>query len=181
MKEWSIRAILLAALIALGLWTWSVYFPSPEKVIRKRLTELARTASFSAKEGLVAKAWSANKLADFFTEDVEITVEIPGDQHTLNGRGELLQAVAAARSRFSNLSIEFPDIKVAVAPDGASATVNLTARGNVSGERDSYLQELKMRLVKIKRDWLIHRVETVKALSLNSYLRRLPWERPELL
>jgi hypothetical protein len=181
MKEWSIRAILVAALIALGIWSWGVFFPSPEKVIRKRLGELAKAASFSSKEGLLATAWNASMLADFFTEDVEVTVEVPGTQHTLSGRAELLQAAAGARSAVSSLSIEFPDIKVTVAPDRTSAVVNLTARGKVPGERDYYLQELRMRMVKVKRDWLINQVETVKTLSLNSYLRGLPWGRPEPL
>jgi hypothetical protein len=35
-----------------------------------------------------------------------------------------------------------------------------------------------MRMVKVKRDWLINQVETVKTLSLNSYRRGLPWGRP---
>ena len=34
MKEWFTRIILLAALVALGYWGWSQFFPSPEKVIR---------------------------------------------------------------------------------------------------------------------------------------------------
>jgi ketosteroid isomerase-like protein len=179
MKEWSIRAILFAALIALGIWGWGVFFPSPEKVIRKRLGELAKSASFSSKGGLVAQAWNASMLADFFTEDVEVAVDLPGDQPSVNGRAELLQAAALVRSRIGGLSVEFPDIKVTVAPDGASAIVNLTARAKVPGERDSYLQELRMRLTKIKRDWFINQVQSVKTLSLNSYLRGLPWERPE--
>jgi hypothetical protein len=168
MKEWSIRIILVAALIALGIWTWGVFFPSPEKVIRKRLVALAKSASFAAKGGLVSQAWNASMLGDFFTEDVEVTVELPGDQHTINGRAELLQAAAFARSRFSSLSVEFPDINVTVTPDGASAIVILTARAKVPGERDSYLQELKMRLTKVKRDWFINQVQTVKTLSLDS-------------
>ena len=181
MKEWSIRAILIAALIALGIWSWGIFFPSPEKVIRKRLGELAKVASFSSKEGLVAKAWNANLLADYFTEDVEVTVEIPGSQHTLSGRAELMQAAAGARSMVSSLTIEFPDIKVTLAPDRTSAIVNLTARGKVPGERDYYLQELRMRMVKVKRDWLINQVESVKTLSLNAYLRGLAGGRPEPL
>jgi hypothetical protein len=171
MKEWSIRIILVAALIALGVWSWGVFFPSPEKVIRKRLGGLAKAASFSSKEGLIAKAWNASMLADFFTENVEVTVEIPGTQHTISGRAELLQAAASARSAFSSLSIEFPDIKVTVAPDGTSAVVNLTAKGKVPGERDFYLQELRMRMIKVKRDWLINQVETVKTLSSNRHGR----------
>jgi hypothetical protein len=164
-KEWSIRIILVAALIVLGVWCWSVFFPSPEKMIRERLGELAQAASFSSNEGLVAKAWNASVLGEFFTLDVQVTVEVPGEQHTLRGRDELLQAAVGARSQVSSLSIEFPDIKVAVAPDKNSAIVHLTARGKVSGQRDAYLQELKVRMIKIKRDWLIDQIETVKTLS----------------
>ena len=43
------RFFLLAALAALGVWLWFVLFPSPEKIIRARLTKLARTASFSSR------------------------------------------------------------------------------------------------------------------------------------
>lgn len=165
MKEWSIRAILLAALVGLGFWGWHVFFPSPEKVIRKRLGELAKAASFSSQEGLLAKAWNASVLGEFFTPDVQVTVDVPGTQHTLSGRDELLQAAVGARSAVSSLTIEFPDIKVIVAPDENSAVVNLTAKGKVPGQRDFYLQELRLRLTKIKRDWLIYQIETVKTLS----------------
>jgi hypothetical protein len=165
MKEWSIRAVLVATLIALGMWAWGVFFPSPEKVIRKRLGELAKAASFSSKESLIAKAWNASVLGEYFTPDVQVTVDVPGSQHTLSGRDELLQAAVGARSAVGSLSIEFPDIKVTVAPDKNSAVVYLTARGKVSGQRDFYLQELRLRLTKIKRDWLIDQIETVKTLS----------------
>jgi hypothetical protein len=164
MKEWVIRIILLAALIAVGFWAWHVFFPNQERIIRKRLGELARTASFSSKEGLVAKAWNASLLAEFFTPDVQITVSIPGNQHTVSGRDELMQAAVTARSMVSSLTVEFPDIKVTVAPDKSSAVVYLTAKGKVPGERDFFLQELRLQLTKVKRDWFINRVETVKTL-----------------
>ena len=103
MKEWSIRVVLVGALIALGIWGWGVFFPSPEKVIRKRLGELAQAASFSPKEGLIAKAWNASVLGEYFTPDVQVTVDVPGTQHTLSGRDELLQAAVGARSAVGSL------------------------------------------------------------------------------
>jgi hypothetical protein len=165
MKTWSFRLILLAVLIALGIWGWRVFFPSPEEIIRKRLGELAKAASFSPNEGDVAKFWNASVLADFFTPDVQVKVEVLGSWHTIGGRDELLRAALGVRSTVASLTIEFPDIKVTVAPDRASAVVNLTAIGKVPGERDFYLQELRMRLSKVKRDWFIHHVETIKTLS----------------
>jgi hypothetical protein len=78
-----------------------------------------------------------------------------------------LQVAVAARSQRNSLSIEFPDIKVTVAPDKNSAVVYLTAKGKVSGQKDIYVQELRLRMIKIKRDWLIDQIETVKTLSFN--------------
>jgi hypothetical protein len=164
-KAWSFRLLLLAVLLALGFWGWRILFPSPENVIRQRLGELAKTASFSSDQGLLATAWNASSLGEFFTLDAEITVDVPGSQHTFTGRDELLQAAVSARKAVSNLTVKFPDIKVTLAPDKTSAVVYLTAQGKVSGEKDFFLQELRLRLTKVKRDWLIHRVETVKTLS----------------
>jgi hypothetical protein len=164
-KEWSIRIILVAVLAALGVWAWHVFFPSPEKVIRKQLGELAKAASTSSRESLLAKAWNASTLAEYFTVDVEITLEVPGMQHTINGRDELVQAVAGARTEARGLTVTFPDIKVVVAPDGQSAVVNLTAQGEVSAPKELYIAELKLRMIRIKRDWRIQQVETVRTLS----------------
>jgi hypothetical protein len=165
MKKWLSRVIVAGVLAALGLWGWRVVFPSPEEIIRKRLDELAKAASFSSGEGLLAKAWNASSLGEFFTLDVQVTVDVPGTQHTISGRDELLQAAVGARSEVGSLSIEFPDIKVTVAPDKNSAVVYLTAKGKASGQTDFYLQELRLRMTRIKRDWLIDQIETVKTLS----------------
>jgi hypothetical protein len=111
-------------------------------------------------------------LGGFFTPDVQVTVNVPGSQHTLDGRDELLQAAVGARSAVGSLSIQFPDIKVVVAPDQNTAVINLTARGKVAGQRDSYLQELRLRMTKIKREWLINQIETVRTLSWNRNARQ---------
>ena len=97
--------------------------------------------------------------------DVEITLEVPGMQHTINGREELVQAIAGARTEARGLTVKFPDIKVVVAPDGQSAVVNLTAEGEVSAPKELYIAELKLRMIRIKRDWRIQQVETVRTLS----------------
>jgi hypothetical protein len=165
MKEWAIRILLLAALAALGFWAWSILFPNPEKIIKQRLDEMAKAASFSSDQGLVAKAWNASSLGEYFTPDVEVTLDVPGVQHTISGRSELMEAAMGVRRMVRSLKVTFPDIKVTVSPDKASAEVYLTGEARVPREKDFYLQELRLRLIKVKRDWLINRVETVKTLS----------------
>ena len=166
MKKWLWRLIVVIVLAGLGYWGWRVWFPSPEQVIRKRLTELARTASFSGSEGTLVTLAYARGLTAFCTPDVEITIDIPGySRETINGQGELLQAAAGARTRLNGLTVQFFDILVNVAPDRNSATAELTARADVARERDFYVQELKFKLKKVDGKWLIFQAETVKILS----------------
>ncbi len=160
------RLVLFAALLALGVWLWFVLFPSPEKVIRQRLTELARTASFSSGESNLARLAGAQNLAGFFATNVEINIDVPGRiQHRLLGRDEIQQAALGARSALSGLDVQFPDIKITVAPDKQSAVADLTVEANVAGQRDSIVQEMKFTFQQTDGEWLITRVETVHTLS----------------
>jgi hypothetical protein len=140
-------------------------FPNQEKIIRKRLGDMAKAASFTSEKGLVSQAWTASSLAEYFTPDVEVTLDAPGIQHTLSGRDELMQAAMASRRMFKSLKITLPDIKITLSPDKTSAEVYLTGEARVPGEKEFFLQELRLRLIRVKQDWLIKNVQTVKTLS----------------
>ena len=160
------RIVLFAALAALGIWLWTVLFPSPEKAIRKRLTELARTASSSPGESDLARLAAARSLAGFFSTNVELQVELPEfSRRDSLDRDEITQAAFVALSRAGGLKVKFPDINVTVAPDKQSAVADLTVQANISGESDSIVQEMKFTLQKTDGQWLITRVETVRTLS----------------
>jgi hypothetical protein len=166
MKKWMVRLLLLVVLAGVGYWVWTFFFPPPERIIRQRLLEVARLVSFSPKEGSIAKLANAQKLTSFFTDDLEVTIDIArNSRKTFSGRDELLQAAIGARNMISSFNVEFFDITVVVSPDKTSATVNLTANGSVAGEKDSIVQELKFSLKKIGNNWIINRIETVKTLS----------------
>jgi len=171
--------ILLAALVALGVWLWFVLSPSPEKIIRQRLTKLARTASFSSSEGNLARLAAAQSLAGFCATNIEVTIDVPGRSRlTLTGRGEIQQVALGARERLSGLKVTFPDINITVAPDKQSAVADLTVEVNIAGEHDSIVQEMKFTFQKTDDGWLIARVETVRTLSsaiLHFALHRAPF------
>ena len=165
MRTWLVRGVVLAMLVVAGIWGWRVLHPGPEQVIRKQLTELATVASFGSNEGSLTRLSKAQKLTTFCTSDVAITVEVPGgSQQSFNGREEVLQVAAGAKSVVGSLKVEFLDTAVTVQPGQPIAFATLTARGNVSGEPDFLVQELKFTFKKIDGHWLISRVETVKTL-----------------
>ena len=166
MRRGITQLVLLAIAVALGFLTWRILFPSPDQLIRKKLTELAQLASFSSNEAPLAKALNSQKMVSLCTPDVEISIDTAGRApQTIRGQEDLGRAAMAARSAISGLNIEFLDVNISIGPDKRSATVDLTAKGRIAGDNDLLVQELKFIFKKIGGSWLISRVETVKALS----------------
>jgi hypothetical protein len=165
MKPWLVRLTWLGLLVAAAVWAGSVLFPSPDRVIRGELVQLAKAASIGPNEAPLARLSRAQKLSTFFTPDVQITVDIPTrSTQTFNGREEVQEAALAARSMLSELTVKFVDVVVTVDPDKQSARADLTATASLPGEKLPEVQELEVRFKKTDRDWLISRVRTVKTL-----------------
>jgi cytoskeletal protein RodZ len=160
------RLVWVAALVALGVWLWTVFFPSPEQAVRKQLTKLAGDVSFSRDENSLVRIADAESVSGFFSTNVEVTINVPGqEEHTLSGRAEITQVALAARTQAGELKVKLPDVNVAVAPGGQSATADVTVEADVGGERDPIVQEMKFTFQKIDGQWLITRVETIRTLS----------------
>lgn len=160
------RIILLVIVAAVVFWLWTIFFPSPEKIIRKQLLNLAGDVSFSHDQNNLVQLAHAQSVAGFFSSNVVLDLTLPGrvQQDTLD-REEITQAVLATRQQATDLDVKFPDINVTVAPDKNSATADVTVEGTVSGQRDAILQEVKFTFEKVDGHWLISRVETVRVLS----------------
>jgi len=161
-----LRIILLAVLIAIGVWLWMTFFPSPEKIIRHQLTKLARDVSFSQTENNLIKIADAQSVADFFASNVVVNIEVPEHEvPSLAGRSEITQAALLSRQQATDLHVQFPDVNVTVAADKNSATADVTLQATVSGQANAIIQEVKFTFQKIGGQWLITKVETVRALS----------------
>ena len=164
------RVVLLAALAAVGVWLWTVFFPSPEKIIRRQLSEVAKRVSFTADEGTLARLADAQSLAGYFATNVEVNINTrEGDRQNFVGRDQITQAALAARSAVGSLNVKFLDVDVTVAPDKQSATADLTVDANVAGQPEAIVQEVKITLQKIAGQWLITRVATVRILSILNF------------
>jgi hypothetical protein len=167
MNRWLLRLLLAALLIAAGVWAWQAFFPGPEKAIRRNLKDFAQAVSFSGNEGPLTKVSKSQTAAAFCTTNIEISFEASGyPPQSLSGTAELFQALMLVRSRLSAFQVEFLDVVISLAPNKESAVADLTARGRSPGERDIQVMELKFTLRKIKGQWLIRKIETVKTLSL---------------
>jgi hypothetical protein len=159
--SWLVAVAVAASVV---LCVWLVLSPTPEQAIRRRLGEVARTASFGPNEGPLAKMMNADKLASFFAKDVEIRLDLGSAVQRLNGRDMVRNAAQTARTTLSSLKVDFRDLNVFVGPGRQTAEVDLTAVGSVPGEPDALVSELKFLLRKSGGEWVIRRVETVKTL-----------------
>jgi hypothetical protein len=160
------QIVLAIAVIGLAIWGWIALHPTPEKVIRSRLNDLAKTLSFKSGSGALAKAYNAEKASEFFTPDVEIEVNLAGlEPVSLHGRDEVMQIAMAARSHLTSLKVEFPDMNVTLDPGEQSAKVNLTGKAIMPGQKDISAQEFNFNLKKVDGKWLIYHIETVRTLS----------------
>ena len=159
------RLILLAVVVAAGVWLWTVLFPGPENVIRHRLAEIARLASFNANENPLAALGGAQKLAGFCSPTLQVKLAAPTNvEHTFESREEIAQSDLAARAAFGGtLRVEFVDVVVTLAPDQQSAVADLTAR--MQSSSDLNVQEIKFTLKKIDGQWLVTRAETIRTFS----------------
>jgi hypothetical protein len=161
-----LRLGLLAAVVAAGVWLWTVLFPAPEKVIRRRLAAVARDTTFAAGENSLAQLARAQKLAGFFSPNVAVNLETPRRfQQSFTDRDEIVQAIMAARAAVSGLKVEFLDVSVTVGQDKQSAVADLTAKVQVAGDKDFNVQAMRITLQKTGGEWFITRVETVRTLS----------------
>ena len=162
MKRRLSSLVVVAALAAAGLWAWRAWSPSPEKAIRHRLKELARTASFGPNEGGLARMRYGQELAGFFAEDAEVRLDVGNTVATKGGREQLRDTAVGVRMTLGSLQVEFQDFNIVLGADRHSAEVDLTAVGRIPTEPDPEVYELKFLLRRTGGDWLIRRVETVK-------------------
>jgi hypothetical protein len=135
-------------------------------VIRKRLAAVAQAASFTPGRGYLANLTGAERLADFFSSNVQVNIDVPyHPRQSLSGRDDVYQTALGARATLKSLNVTFPDVTLVVNPDKESAVADLTAVGRGMGDSDLFVQEMKFDLRKIGGKWLITRVDTVQTLQ----------------
>ena len=160
------RLLLLALVVGLLAWAWVALHPSPEKLIRKQMDGLAHAASFGPNQGALAKLAGAENLANFFSTNVEIKIDVPGHQeHRLMSRSEIPQVAMGVRASVRSWSVAFPDVTVIVNAGQESAVADATLQVKIAGEPDMIVQEVNISLRKINGQWLIDKVETVRTLQ----------------
>jgi hypothetical protein len=157
---------MLALLGALGFWLWTILFPSPEKVVLKKISSLAANANIQSGEGAISRASKASNVIGMFANDAEIVFDVnEADAKDLSGRDEIHDAAMGAFENLPSLHVQFYDTTARVSSDKQSADVTCNVRASVGDSKDFGIQELRFHLKKIDGEWKIARAETVKTLQ----------------
>jgi hypothetical protein len=154
----------LAAAIVFAVY--SIFFPPAEKVITKRLKNLA--SAISAKPGgNIARVANVNKIGAFFHPNVRVSLEGFGrDVGSISGRGELEQMALSARQNLSGISVEFYNIVVQVDDSKTRAAARLTALVKINDQNDPAVQDIALELEKEGRTWLIRSVSPARTVQV---------------
>jgi hypothetical protein len=161
-----LRLVLLAVVAAIVFWLWTIFFPSPEKVILQKIASLATTATFGPADGNLTRANKVSNLIGYFSTDAEISIDAPElGSRTLSGRDEIRDLARSGAAGLAALDVQFLDVSVRLGAGKTTADVSCTGRVNAGDKKDYVVMELHFQLKKIDGDWLITRVQTVKTLS----------------
>jgi hypothetical protein len=162
----ALRVALLILGVVAAVWLWTVVFPSPEKIVLRRIAGLAATATISPGEGAIMRAGKTSSFIGYFSTDAEISYDLGSyGTRTISGRDEIRELAAGAFTTVGSLNVQFVDATARVAADKQSAEATCTARVTTGDNKDFDVQELKFQLKRIDGDWLITRAETVKTLQ----------------
>jgi hypothetical protein len=160
------RLVLFAVLAALGFWLWTILFPSPEKIVLKKVSNLAASANISRADGNITRAAKAGNVVSEFANDAEIDFDVAGvGARTLSGRDEIRETAMGGFANVPSLKVQFLDAAAKVGAGKLTAEVTCTERVSAGDNKDFGIQELRFQFKKIDGDWLITRAETVKTLQ----------------
>ena len=160
------RIILALLVVALGIWLWHYFHPTPQEAIRRRLADVARAASYTEPGGMIARAAKAQKLAGYFAPEVAVRIDLPGEsRHEAASRDEIMRKAIGLRTWFHSFKIQLLDPNITIGADQKSAIVDLTFRAETAGDQYLVVQEIKCTLRQVEGEWIILRVDTVKTLN----------------
>ena len=161
------RYLVSSFIVALGLLAYFYFYPSEEKKIKKQLALLSEYASHDRGESAFALARRLDHMAALFADRVELKVpryELSGT-HT---RREIVNLAARARMAFSQTTLKFHDVSVAISEEGmgkVSATGRLKGM-SVNGDNVDEIQDLELIFQKGGEGrWLITAIEVVEVLK----------------
>jgi hypothetical protein len=148
--------------IAVGLWWW---WDSPERQVRRALSEIADLLSADGRGAGLAQASGVARLHGYLAEDVVLEPGHPIEP--LVGRDALMAAVVQLRTRARAVQVSFADVRIAMSDGGQTAAVeaNVTvSTEDARGARQVDGREVVIGMTRQDNRWMVRSARVVPAI-----------------
>ena len=160
------KIIIIAVIVAVGVWAVAYFFPSEEKKIKKQFRLLAEWVSKDPGENTLTTVYKIKHIGTLFDTMCEFKVPV----YSFSGNytpDEISGYAAQGRLVSSQLYLKFYDLDISF-PEEGSAKVTLTARltGKLNvGDSIDETHEVESILKKVEKKWLFSKVEVIEVLK----------------
>jgi len=152
--------------LAIGIIAFVIFSQTEEAKVKKQFSVLAEKVKKTEKETPLVAVAKANSIKELFANT--LTVHAPAYSFSRDiSNQDLPPLVLTARSRYSEIFLEFYDLVIQF-PEEGTAQVNLTARvvGKLTaGISVDDIHELKCKLQETEGIWLLKEIEVVEVLE----------------
>ena len=158
-------AIMVVVILTFGVMAILCSPRGEEGKVRKRFDLLSEWVSKDLSEKPLTTARKIRDIGTLFARECGVKTHIDSYSGTYTPE-EISEQAAAARSRFSRVSLQFYDFDIDF-PDEGKARVGVTARltgASATGGRVDDVHELECILKRSENKWLFTRVEEVDVL-----------------
>ena len=160
------KIIIIAVIVAVGVWAVAYFSPSEEKKVRKQFCLLAEWVSKDPGENTLITVNKIKHIGTLFDTTCEFKVPV----YSVSGNytaDEISGYAAQGRLASSQLYLKFYDLDITF-PEEGNAKVTLTARltGKLSvGDYIDETHEVESVLKKVEKKWLFSKVEVIEVLK----------------
>jgi hypothetical protein len=155
------KTVLMTALGCAALWVggyWLFMGDGDEKIIHRHFDRLVELAEKGEAESFIVAISQSREAAQLFAP--EAVVELGSPLPLIVGRSDLQGFLIQVRQSVQSIDIRILDRELVVAADGATARMEVEARGRVSyaGDQGHETRRFILEWIKVEGDWLINRV-----------------------
>ncbi len=160
------KIIIIAVIVAVGVWAVAYFFPSEEKKIKKQFRLLAEWVSKDPGENTLTTVYKLRHIGTLFDTTCEFKVPV----YSFSGNytpDEISGYAAQGRLASSHLYLKFYDLDITFLEEGGAKvtfTARLTGKLNVGDSIDE-THEVESVLRKVEKKWLFSKVEVIEVLK----------------
>jgi len=164
--HWVLRLVVFSFVLALLVFGFLHFFPTPEQQILSKVNQMARLASYEAGAGQLVHLAAVTRFVDEFLPEAVVQISSMGvGSRSMNGREEIRQVALAARQRVEAMSVDIVDPLIQLSDGENSAFVEATVKVIQLPARELIVMELRFSFTKKDHQWRVSRIASISSIQ----------------